>query len=86
MPPINNTVNIKGYNITIIPPPSQTSSDCQCTTGHCNIPSDMTSFDINCLDYDVNYTITVVPISVCEHLIGEGQSVTCLPKESMLIK
>ena len=46
----------------------------------------MTSFDINCLDYDVNYVITIVPISVCEHLIGERQSVTCLPKESMLIK
>ena len=79
-PPINNTVNIKGYNITITPPPSQTSSGCQCTTGHCNISSDVTSFDINCLDYDINYTITVIPISVCETLTGERQSVSCLPK------
>ena len=45
----------------------------------------MTSFDINCLEYDVNYIITVVPISVCESLTGERQSVTCLPKKSMLI-
>ena len=82
--PINNTVNIKGYNITITPPPSQTSSDCQCTTGHCNISSDVTSFDINCLDYDVNYTITVIPISVCESLTGERQSVSCLPKKCIL--
>ena len=46
----------------------------------------MTSFDINRLDYDVNYIITIVPISICELLTGERQSVTCLPKESMLIK
>ena len=33
---------------TVIPSPSQTSSDYQCTTGHCNISSDVTFFDINC--------------------------------------
>ena len=46
--PINNVINIEGYNITVIPSPSQTSSDYQCTTGHCNISSDVTFFDINC--------------------------------------
>ena len=55
----NITVNIKGYNITIIPPPSQTSSDCQYITSYCNISSDVTSFDINYLEYNVNYTIAI---------------------------
>ena len=51
---------------------------------NCNISSDVTSFDINCLDYDINYTITVIPISVCETLTGERQSVSCLSKKCML--
>ena len=57
--PINNTVNIKGYNITIVPPPSQTSSGCHIlpviVRCHCEVPS----FNSNCLEYNVNYSTEI---------------------------
>ena len=71
----DNATGFRQYFISITPPPSLTNSGCQCTTGYY-----VTSFDINCLDY-VNYTKTVVLISVCEQLAGERQSVSCQPKE-----
>ena len=52
-------LNIKEYNITITPPPSQASSGSQCTTLYCNKLSDMIYISITCLDFDVNYTIAI---------------------------
>ena len=50
----------KGYNITVIPlHPSQTISGCQHTANHCEVSSDVLSFNINCLKYNVNYSIEI---------------------------
>ena len=45
-----------------------TSSDCQCTTCHCNISLDVTSFDINynCLEYNVNYLEAIYLVNYCD--------------------
>ena len=76
----DNASHFRGYFIYITPHPSKTNSGYHCTTCHY-----VTSFDVNCLDY-VNYTITVVLISVCEHLTEERQNVSCLPKSKYVIQ
>ena len=70
-------LNIKEYNITITPPPSQASSGSQCTTLYCNISSDMIYISINSLEFDVNYTVAIYSFNYC-HQIGKKQKVWCI--------
>ena len=77
-------LNIKD-NINITPPPFQASSGYQYTTLYCNISSDMIYISINCLDFDVNYTIAIYSVNYCNQ-IGKKQEVWCLYLNDMEYK